>query len=262
MRRYPHIKIWLKKAHFKESPERFVKKILIISAYSSIGLSILLFFMFDKAGVNLLYLLPIFMVTFLASFWFFLHTPLVTIRKRQREIDKEVLFAGRYLLVKLQSGTPLFNALIDASKSYGVCSKYFKEIVDDINMGTPIEVAIERAREYNCSEKFKLILTEILTTLKTGADISFSLDNVLKQIAQEQIIEIKEYAKKLNAYVLIYLIIAVVLPSLGMTFFIVIAGFISLRITPTFIFLAIIAIAFINYMFLSLFKSIRPMVNL
>jgi len=134
--------------------------------------------------------------------------------------------------------------------------------VEDINLGVPIEDALERAREYSCSEKFKLILSELLTSLKTGADVVPSLKEVLNQITRDQIIEIKDYAKKLNAFMMLYLIIAAVIPSLGMTMFTVLAGFISLQITPMLIFLVVFLLTIVQMMFLALFKSIRPMVNL
>jgi len=233
-----------------------------MSFYVAIAFSVLAFFMLDKFKVSLLLLFPLFCLFFLISFIFMLHVPKGVIRKREREINKEALFAGRYLLVKIQSGIPLFNALIDASKGYGVAAKYFKEIVDDINIGVPIEDALERAREFNCSEKFKLILSELVTSLKTGADIVPSLKEVLIQITDDQILEIKAYNKKLNAIMMMYLIIAAVMPSLGMTMFTVISGFVSFRITPMFIFLVVFFLCIIQFTFLSIFKSVRPMVNL
>ncbi len=262
LRNFPQIKRWLKMAKMRESPEEFVKKTFILSVYVGATLLIISFFFISKFHGSFMALPIIFLLGWILSFLFFLQAPRVEIRKREREINKEVLFAGRYLLVKLQAGAPLFNSLIDASKGYGICSKYFKEIVDDINMGTPIEKALEVAREYNCSEKFQLILAELVTTLKTGADVTLSLNNVLQQITSEQVIEIKEYGKKLNAFMLIYLILAIVLPSLGMTMFIAISGFINVQVNSTLIFLSLIFISLIQYTFLSMFKSIRPMVNL
>ena len=36
----------------------------------------------------------------------------IAITKRAKEIDRDVLFAGRFLLVKLNSGKPLMNSII------------------------------------------------------------------------------------------------------------------------------------------------------
>jgi len=250
------------KAHIRDTPEQFIKKNLNLSIYAGIGFSILSFFLFDKFDINLIYILPVFLFFLAGSFIFFLESPKALIRKREKEIDKEVLFAGRYLLVKIESGVPLFNALTEASKSYGICSKYFKEIVDDINLGVPIEKALDLAREYNSSENFKLILSELVTILKTGADVVPSLKAVLDQIRREQVIEIKAYGKKLNAFMMLYLVVAAVFPSLGMTMFTIFAGFISFNLTYSFVFIIIFLLVVIQLFFIGLFKQIRPTVNL
>jgi len=261
-RGFPSLKVSLKRAHLKETPQEFVKKILLTSFYISLSLTILFFFIVDKQKISLLYLLAVFPLAYVVVFFFMMKSPTVGARKRMRNINKEVLFAGRYLLVKLESGTPLFNTLIDASKSYGVSAKYFKEIVDEINTGKPIEQALDEAREYNASDKFKLILSELVTSLNTGVDVSIPLRAVIDQITKEQLIEIKEYGKKLNAYIMLYMVLAIVVPSLGMTVFSIIAAFLSLELSMTFIIIAVMILSFVQFMFLSLFKSIRPMVNL
>ncbi len=222
-RKFPQVGMWLKMAHMKED------------------------------------IVP---VIFIFVFFLLIQSPRVVIRKREREINQEVLFAGRYLLVKLDSGIPLFNSLIDASSSYGIAAKYFKEIVDDINMGNPIEDALETARESCPSHYFKMILSELITSLKTGVDVSVPLRSILQQITTEQIIEIKAYGKKLNAFMMLYMVLATVMPSLGMTMFIVFAGFMGLEVGTAFIFTALLLLSFVQFIFISILRSLRPMVNL
>ena len=249
-------------AKIKQKPEEFLKKSFMASFYITITFTILLFFLFDTFSVPLIMLLPFFIVIFFFSIMFILSTPKVTIRKREREINHEVLFAGRYLLVKLDSGIPLYNALVDASKSYGISSKYFKEIVDDIRLGMPIEEALESTREHCPSAHFKVILTELITSLKTGVDVSNALRDVLKQIMNEQMIEIKEYGKKMNAFMMLYMVLATVMPSLGVTMFIVMAGLMGIPLTNTLMFIILLLLAFMQFMFMSVLKSLRPMVNI
>lgn len=259
---FPKLHTTLKRANIKETPEAFVQKRIQFALVGSVGLTVFAFFILAKLGQNLLLLLPMFFIILFGMAAFLMGTPNVMIAKRAREIDREVLFAGRYLLVKLESGTPLFNALIDASHSYGISSKYFKEIVDDVNLGIPIENALEKAREYSPSEHFKMILSELVTTLKTGADVSDSLRVVLNLITKNQLIEIKGYSKKLNAYVMLYMVIAAVLPSLGMTLFTVLASFINIPISNTLILVVVLVISLSQIIFLNMLQSIRPTVNI
>ena len=88
------------------------------------------------------------------------------------------------------------------------------------------------------------------------------LSAVLVEITKEQDIEIKRYGKKLNTIVIFYMLAAVVIPSIGMTLFIVLSSFINFTISFTH-FLAVIAfIIIIQLVFISVFKTIRPNVNL
>lgn len=266
LHRLPNIKINLRIAHIRETPFHFVQKSLMGAAYVSATVSLIMFMMMDKFRgrdpTNLLITFAIFAAGFMLMFSFMLNTPSVYIRKRQTEIDKEVLFAGRYLLVKMQSGVPFFNALTDASQSYGVSSKYFREIVDDIQMGTSIEDALDKAVDYNASHKFKMILWQMTNALKTGIDTTGSLKAVLDEITKEQVVEIKRYGKKLNSLAMFYMLIGVVVPSLGMAMFIIVTSFVSIQIKLTHLMVIVLLLAFMQFMFLSMFRSIRPNVNL
>ena len=268
VRKFPILRKLVEKAHMKETAEQFVKRVISLSIMASFTIAILSFFLLDKLvfkgniGKTLLGTLVMFALSFFVVFSLFIQSPRLELRKREREINKEVLFAGRYLLVKLDSGIPLFNSLLDASRSYGISAKYFKEIVDEIRVGTPIEEALAETRESSPSKYFKLILTELITSLKTGVDVSIGLREILNQITKEQVLEIKTYSKKLNAFMMIYMVLATVMPSLGVTMFIVLGGFMGIPLDTATMYMILFGLAFMQYIFLSILKSMRPMVNL
>lgn len=259
---YPHLKRDIRIAHLKTSPNEFILKNFRFSLPFSLGITILFFFVADKLGLPLILLPLFFIITFALVFNFGFLKVRGTIIKRQKEIDREVLFAGQYLLIKLYSGKPLLNALIDTTKSYGVASKYIKEIVDDIDTGSTIEQALENAIIYSPSEKFRKILFHVNNALRLGIDVTQPLNAVLEEIAREQETEIKRYGKKLNTIVVFYMLGAIVAPSIGMTVFIVLASFISFSVTITHFLVALFFIILIELLFMSVFKSIRPTVNL
>jgi pilus assembly protein TadC len=259
---YPHLKKDIRIAHIDTNPQEFIYKNLKFSIPFSLGLTVLFFFIADKAGFPLI-LMPIALLIFLFLAFNFAFVKLKgTIAKRQKEIDREVLFAGQYLLIKLYSGKPLINALLDTTKSYGVASKYIKEIVDDIDTGSSIEQALENAMKFSPSEKFRRILFHINNALRLGIDVTKPLSSVLEEITNEQEIEVKKYGKKLNTLVIFYMLAAIVIPSIGMTLFIVLSSFINFTISPTHFSVAIFFIIIAEFLFIALFKSIRPTVNL
>ncbi|MBN2459783.1 type II secretion system F family protein [Candidatus Woesearchaeota archaeon] len=184
------------------------------------------------------------------------------ISKRAKSIDKDVLFAGRFLLIKLNSGKPLINSLTDASQSYGVANTYFKDIVRNIDLGTPLEDALEKAMDNCPSKKMGRVLFQINNALRIGIDVTQNLEAVLEEIANEQLVEIQRYGKKLNSLTLFYMLVAVVAPSLGLTMFMVVAGLVSLDIGPGTFGVFLLFLIILELVFLSLFKSIRPNVNI
>lgn len=256
------LRLQLRAAHLDVTPKRFIQKSLFSAFFLSFGIAFLAFVLFSKMRFPVGYVILSYPLLFLFMYMFFLNTPKVYIRRREREINKDVLFATRYLLIKIDSGIPLLNALIDASKSYGVGGKFFKEIVDDINLGKPIENALEDAMMYNTSKPFKLVLRQILNSLKTGVDVSNSLKKLLDDITRQQQIEIKAYSRRLNSIVLFYLIIACVLPSLGIAMFIIIASLLNLSLQLSTLFVFLFFNSLVQLLFLSIIRSSRPMVDL
>lgn len=239
-----------------------MKKIVHLSLILTLATSVLVFFIFEIAGIPLIFLALLAPALLSGYFYFFLKSPKNIINKRKRELDQEVLFAGRFLLVKVNAGKPLLNALIEGSQSYGVASKYFKEIVDDINLGTPLEKALENAVKYSPSDKFRRILFQINTALKVGIDVSIPLINVLEEITAEQLTEIQRYGKKLNSLALFYMLLAIVLPSIGMAIFVVVGGLLGLPIDRSVFLVVIGTIVIIQLVFISIFKTTRLSVNL
>ena len=259
---YPNLKRQIRVAHLKTTPRNFIYQSLKFSLPFSLGLTIVFFFIIDKLGLPWILISIAFIISFFLAFNFAFLKLKTKIFKRKKEIDREVLFAGQYLLIKLYSGRPLLNALIDTSKSYGVASKYVKEIVDDINTGSSLEKALETAMTYSPSEKWRKILFHINNALKLGIDVTKPLSAVLKEIEKEQSIEIERYGKKLNTIVIFYMLTYVVIPSIGMTLFIVLSSFINFSVDILIFGMAISFLIFMGILFISIFKSIRPTVNL
>lgn len=259
---FPMLKNELRIAHLPYTPIEYVNKNLKLTFLYALLFTALLFFVLQKAKLSLLLMIPIFMILFILFFEYSLINVKAKIRKREREINKEVLFIGRYLLVKLYSGRPLLNALIETSASRGIASKYIKEIVDDIDTGNTIENALNNAMIYSPSDKLRRILFHINNALQLGIDVTKPLESVLEEITREEELEIKKYGKKLNTLVIFYMLAAVILPSLGVALFIIISSFINFPIGLKGLLIFVFFIVILQFIFITLFKSIRPMVNL
>jgi pilus assembly protein TadC len=258
----PDLKKKLKSAGIYKTPELFIREALASSIMLTMMITVLAFFMILKMASNLLLVPLILIFSFIIFFTMALKKLDVALSRRAREIDKDVLFAGRFLLVKLNSGKPLINAIVDASNSYGVASKFFKEMVQDIELGTPLEESLNNAYNTTPSKKFKKILFQINNALKIGVDVSMPLEATLEEISQEQLIEIQKYGKKLNSLIMFYMLAAIVLPSLGITLFSVIGSMVSININFQLFFMVLFVLFLIQIAFVAIFRSIRPNLNI
>ncbi len=261
---HPKLKKKLRIAKIDKTPKQFIADTIRRTAIGTIFMGIMLFFVFSKDKLAGL-IIPVGTILIMKIIYDVnLRIADVQILKRGKDIDKEVLFAGRFLLIKLNSGQPLINAIFEASQSWGVANKYFKEIVRDIELGTPLEQSLENAAKNSASEKFRRILYQISGAIKTGVDVTRTLTSILDEISDEQFIEIQRYGKKLNSITMFYMLLAIILPSLGMTMAVVMMGMISeLSSLSEYIFWIFgILLIFLNLMFVGMFKSARPNVNI
>ncbi len=244
------------------TPKEFKRKNLISSLAVGFTITLLVFMFVTKKGGNPGIALLAGAVIFLITHQLLMHSVDAKISKRAKEIDRDVLFAGRFLLIKLNSGKPLINSLIEASRSYGVASHYFKEIVRSIELGTPLEDALEAARDNCPSKKMKRIIFQINSALRVGVDVSKNLEAIIVEITNEQLVEIQRYGRKLNSLTMFYMLLAVVMPSLGITIFSIIASLVSINLSPSAFASFLFFLLMTELMFISIFKSIRPSVNI
>ena len=244
------------------APAVYINKNFRTALAGSLLFTFSFFFVLRKAGLSMFLIVPIFMALFILFFEYSLLAIKSKIRQREREINKEVLFVGRYMLVKLYSGRPLLNALIETANSRGITARYIKEIVDDIGTGSTIEDALNNAMVYSPSERLRKILFHVNNALKLGIDVTKPLESVLEEITKEEELEIKKYGKKLNTLIIFYMLVAVILPSLGVAIFIVISSFLNTPIKLSGLLVLAFFMVVLEFIFITLFRSSRPMVNL
>ena len=96
--------------------------------------------------------------------------------------------------------------------------------------------------------------------MRSGSDINIVIQEEIKNLSEEQTIQIQTYGSKLNPLVVFYMLIAIILPSLGVTFLVIIASLLNIEKTVArMIFLVILVmVVFIQIMFLGMIKSRRP----
>lgn len=259
----PELKNELKQAEIDSSPLEFVRKSFISSFMLSFVLGIVFIGGLLSAMQRPLYIALIaFPLIFFLSFNYFLQLPSVLKIKKAKEINKEIVFATRFLIIETEAGVPLYNCFINMSKTYKHIGKHFKTIVESVNLGTPMEDAINDAIQVCPSKNLQKIFWQILNTLHTGSDVTKPLNSVLEQIIKEQKIEVEEYGRRLNPMAMFYMMVAVIAPSLGTTMLIIFSTFTGFEVGLTVLLSIAVLIGFIQFMFFSFIKSSRPAVEI
>ncbi len=252
----------LRQAGFSDDPAVFVQKTAMSAFYLTTGFLLVIIALFSKLNLlnNVFFIFA--PILFIVTFGYFLKAPDVIILRKEKEINREIVFAGRFLIIEMRSGVPIYDALRNVSRSYETTGKYFKEIVDKVDLGIPMEDALNEQIEFTPSANFRKLLWQVLNSMNTGADISLSVGATIDQIAKEQVIEVREYGRKLNPLAMFYLIVAVIMPSIGLVMMIILASFMSIKLDLVSLFLISAGMAFLQFMFLALIRSSRPSVEI
>ncbi len=248
----------LEQAGMTDSAEDFVKKTFISAFYLNTGIVVFIAFVMSKTEFKMVNLLLIFPILMIMLFFYFLKFPDMQILKREREIDKEIVYAGQHLIIELQSGISLYDSFQHIADNYPNVGKHFRNIVEDIDLGTPIDEALNRAVEMSPSHNLRKILWQIINSITTGVDVASSLEAIIEQVVRDQKIQLNEYGRKLNPLAMFYMIIAVVLPSIGITMFTVLLSFVSVQLSLTILLIIAGFMGFMQFMFYTVVKSARP----
>lgn len=138
------------------------------------------------------------------------------------EIDRGLILALRSMLVQISSGSSLYDAMVNIAKSnYGIVSFEFKKVIQGINSGDSEIEALEKIALNSKSEYLSKACWQILTALRSGSSLANSITSVVDLLLSEQERSIKNYSSELNLFVLMYLLFAAAIPTLGVTFLVI-----------------------------------------
>ncbi len=198
-----------------------------------------------------------------SSLVFFSQTayPYIYVSKRQKNIERNLIPALSDISVQLNSGIPLFSILVNvSSEDYEELSKEFKKAVRRIGAGEPEALVLDDLGRKNPSNFFRRTLWQISSGMKSGADMSIVIKESIDSLNEEQLIQIQNYGNKLNPLIVFYMLIAVIVPALSITFLTIISSLVNLeKGTTTLMFIALfVFVVLVQIMFLGIMKSRRP----
>ncbi|MCX6777366.1 MAG: type II secretion system F family protein [Candidatus Micrarchaeota archaeon] len=260
---FPGLKLQLLQAGTKETPKEYGAVAFVVALSNMIILGLIFAIVGIVAKVDVMLLaLGACLVVGGFSFFTIIMMPGVTASRRVKSLDNNLIPSMRQLLIEVRSGVTLFQAMTSITTGYGEVSVEFKRIVDHINVGVSETDAINEASKRNLSFKFRRVLWQISNSLTVGSDISVSLSDMIEELTKEKLDDIRRYGQELNPWTMMYMMLAVILPSLGITIAAIILSFLNIAL-PKMIVMPGIILGLMGFqiVFIQFVKSRRPVVD-
>ncbi|MFH1234161.1 MAG: type II secretion system F family protein [Candidatus Diapherotrites archaeon] len=263
-KRFPKLKNQLKQADLNITGKEYIAIMIMLSVFYFVVSFILIFLLVDKFWINPPLPGPIItlLLALLAAFMIFIQLlayPVILVRRKVREIERNLVFALRTILVQLKSGISLYYAMkMVAEERYGVLSLEFEKMMHKINAGIQQEIALQEMADANPSPMFRRVVWQMVNGLKGGGDIEKIIAESLHSLSRQQKIGIEKYGSELRVLSLVYMMIGIIIPALGLAFLIVIGSFPKISIGEPIFIILLVTIALMEFMFIGLIKSKRP----
>lgn len=193
------------------------------------------------------------------AFFIQLYYPTVKALRKERKTKEELIFALRNMLVRLRAGVPVYQAMMGVSEEdFGIVSKEFEKTVGQIEKGKSQLEALEDMAIRNPSKYFKRVIWQISNSIRSGANVADTIATMVRNLSQEQLIEIRNYGNTLSPIAMMYMMVSVIIPTLGTTMMIILGSFLGLNIPKIGFYGVIVLVVFLQFVFLSIIKSSRP----
>jgi flagellar protein FlaJ len=258
---FPYLKIELKQAGIPFSAEEYGAVMFVVTTFYFVSFFLIgLIFALRLSPGQAFIMAPT--VALLFSFLILVQLslfPKIVLKRKVRNIERNLIFGLRTLLVEIRSGVSLFDALnMVANGNYGMVSTEFKKATELINTGTLEDEALEEIASDNPSMFFRRAVWQLVNGMKAGADISDVLSSLVDSLMKEQRIEIRRYGGKLRVLSLVYMMLGVIIPALGITFLIILASFPQVGVGELLFWGLLGGIIVAQFMYLGVIKSSRP----
>ena len=185
--------------------------------------------------------------------------PTILVKKYAVRSEKDLLFALREIMVSVNSGIPLFDSLKNVSSGgYGKVSEDFAMVVKEVDMGIPEKESLKLLAIRSESEHMKRAVWQIINSLESGGSLATALPGIVEGLENSLYRSIRYYSSSLNFLMLVYLLIAAAIPSLGITFLVLLSAFSGMGVTLSKILMLLLVAAIGQITLIGYMSATRP----
>jgi flagellar protein FlaJ len=257
---FPKFGLSLQQAEIEADEREYAAIIIFLTLFYFLFFTLLFTILLSKFTEQYLLLGPT--IGLVMGFLMFVQVvvyPKMLVRKKVRSIERNLVFALRTILIQIKSGVSLFDSMrMIVRGNYEALSNEFRKTVDAINTGTPEEVALAEMAERNPSPFMRKVVWQIVNGMKAGANVTSVLSETVASMMREQKIAITRFSSALRVLSLMYMMIGVIVPALGLTFLIVLGSFPQIKLGEWMFWGMLGAITVVEFMYIGIIKSRRP----
>jgi pilus assembly protein TadC len=270
---YPDLETDLEQAEIEATPELYIggailSSILLSALILSFTLMIIGIARPDMITEKNILLITGFTLLFMAIIYnYIMLIPHWKALQRAAKIEKDLLFAIRHLAIQTNAGVPLFAAMVSIAEErgplgYGIVSEEFGRIVKEVQSGYDLSQALENSAMRVKSKYYNRIMWQLANSNRAGVPVNKALSALLDYLSEEQRIALRKYGNQLSPLALMYLLVTIVGPTLGLIFLMIASTLISLPLTGVILDGLLVTIVFVQIFFLGLIQSRRPTISI
>jgi len=228
---FPGLAWDLKQSGSTVSAVRYIAVVLYLTVavfLAVLGAILIPSFLVGKLETGISLAVTILPVVTILLFLFFILSPKLKTSRRAGAIENDLGYVLKDMQIQVSAGVPLFDGIVNVSGGdYGECSKEIREIVHHVESGESLIKALEECGKTTPSPYLRRVMWQLVNAMRAGSDVSIALDAISKELQMEKESKIKSYAQELNMWGLIYMLAAVVLPSMGVTLLVILSSFLG-----------------------------------
>lgn len=248
---YPSIRYDLRNIGIQYPPENFCAiAFFSAAAWAAFAALFVGLVIAKNAAVADLIKVVLVLLAYVVVLFFFLLLHLIyprMIAKNQAvTIDRELIFAMRDMLIQTSSGVPLFAAIDNVANSdYETISREFRTVSTHVKAGASLIDELEAMAVRTQSDYLKKTCWQMVTAIRSGSNLNSTLKSIVHMLVEYQFSLSKSFNAELNFIILVYLMAAAVLPTIGTTVLVIFSVFGMLGITPE-VFGGIVGLSFLG----------------
>ncbi len=203
----------------------------------------------------------------LAVFGYAMFYPRMLSMRAAREIERNILYVTRHLMIQTSAGVPLFDSIVSISEKYGsplldygAVSVEFGKIAKEVRGGKEISDALEGSASRINSESYQRMMWQLSNASKAGANMGFVLRQMMDYLADEQRVSIRDYGSQLSPIAVFYMLTCIIAPTMGTIFLVMISALAGIELTWLTLGGVLVLVVMMQLFFIGLIRGRRPVV--